>query len=143
MSNQSEQDIAEEYCLNRKLVRPQTNVFTLLKWVLLIEVSAVAVSYIVYQSFEWFGISFQFKSIYTCISILLPLLLLKRICILLIELYQHYAPENMRRRCVCMPSCSEYGILALRKYGVIKGLYKTYIRLTKKCKGSTYIIDYP
>ncbi|NDV45465.1 membrane protein insertion efficiency factor YidD [Paludibacter sp. 221] len=71
------------------------------------------------------------------------MIFLKRILILIIELYQHYAPEEMRRKCLLMPTCSEYALLALQKHGVIKGLYKTYIRLTKKCKGETYYIDYP
>jgi putative component of membrane protein insertase Oxa1/YidC/SpoIIIJ protein YidD len=42
-----------------------------------------------------------------------------------------------------MPTCSEYAILALRKYGVIVGLYRIYIRLAKTCRGNVYRTDYP
>ena len=37
----------------------------------------------------------------------------------------------------------EYAILALKKYGLVKGLYKIYIRLFKTCRGIEYGIDYP
>ncbi|MDO4363209.1 MAG: membrane protein insertion efficiency factor YidD [Clostridia bacterium] len=60
-----------------------------------------------------------------------------------IKLYQHYAPEEIRRRCLFKPTCSEYAILAIKKYGLIIGLVKTYNRLFKKCKGNIYRIDYP
>ena len=38
---------------------------------------------------------------------------------------------------------AEYAILALKKYGLVKGLYKIYIRLFKTCRGIEYGIDYP
>ena len=37
----------------------------------------------------------------------------------LIECYQHYAADEVRRNCRCLPSCSEYSILVLKKYMVI------------------------
>ena len=60
-----------------------------------------------------------------------------------IRLYQRYAPDDIRRRCLFKPTCSEYAILAIEKYGVIIGLIKSYIRLFKKCRGNIYRIDYP
>ena len=60
-----------------------------------------------------------------------------------VRLYQHYAPEGMRRRCLLKPTCSEYAILAVKKYGAIIGIYKTCVRLFVKCKGEIYHIDEP
>ena len=60
-----------------------------------------------------------------------------------VRLYQHYAPEGMRRRCLLKPTCSEYAILAVKKYGAIIGIYKTCVRLFVKCKGEIYYIDEP
>ncbi|WP_366941359.1 membrane protein insertion efficiency factor YidD [uncultured Fibrobacter sp.] len=66
----------------------------------------------------------------------------KRILIGLVHVYQRYAPESRRRMCLFKPTCSEYAILALNKYGSIRGTIKTIGRL-KRCKGGKYHIDYP
>jgi putative component of membrane protein insertase Oxa1/YidC/SpoIIIJ protein YidD len=60
-----------------------------------------------------------------------------------VKLYQHYAPERIRRKCIFKPTCSEYMILAIEKYGVVKGLYKGLFRLFVRCSGFYYSIDYP
>ena len=39
-----------------------------------------------------------------------------------IRLYQKFAPEYVRRRCVFTPTCSEYMILAIEKYGLSDGI---------------------
>jgi len=47
--------------------------------------------------------------------------------------------------CSFYPTCSEYGILALKKYGFIKGCYLT-IKRIKRCntyKHKNSCIDYP
>ena len=84
-----------------------------------------------------------FLLIYLCLTVTTLILCCKHILIGIVKVYQHYAPEEVRRRCICKPTCSEYTILALQKYGVIIGLYKAYIRIVKKCRGSIYRIDYP
>jgi putative component of membrane protein insertase Oxa1/YidC/SpoIIIJ protein YidD len=49
----------------------------------------------------------------------------------------------MRRKCLFKPTCSEYMILAIEKYGALKGTYRGLHRLFIKCKGHYYSIDYP
>ena len=71
------------------------------------------------------------------------LLCLRYVVIGAVKLYQHYAPEEIRRRCLFMPTCSEYTIMAVQKYGVIVGLGKSYVRLFYRCSGNIYMIDYP
>lgn len=67
----------------------------------------------------------------------------RQIIIEVILLYQSYADEDIRRRCLFKPTCSEYTIMSLNKYGVIIGLFLGYKRVFKKCRGNTYRIDYP
>lgn len=66
----------------------------------------------------------------------------KRILIGLVHIYQRNAPESRRRMCLFKPTCSEYAILALNKYGSVRGTLKTINRF-RRCKGSKYRIDYP
>ena len=65
----------------------------------------------------------------------------KRAVIWMVHLYQNLASDETRLRCVFEPSCSEYMILAVQKYGVIKGVYKGINRL-RRC-GHEHGIDYP
>ena len=62
--------------------------------------------------------------------------------VILIKCYQHYATYEMRITCKCMPSCSEYSILALKKYPLLIAFIKIYKRLNKTCDGN-YKEDYP
>ena len=67
---------------------------------------------------------------------------LKRIMIFIVRLYQLWAPEMMRKSCLFTPSCSEYMILSIEKYGCIKGFIKGVIRI-RKCHTPNGGIDYP
>ena len=58
-------------------------------------------------------------------------ILRKRIITWLIHCYQHYAPDRVRLKCVFEPSCSEYMLLAVNKYGFFKGLFKGIKRLLR------------
>lgn len=70
------------------------------------------------------------------------LLMLKRAIIGLIKIYQRYAPDSLRNKCRFEPSCSEYMILAIEKYGLIKGLQKGICRL-KRCNIDGGGFDFP
>ena len=140
--NQCEQDTARNYSLNHELIRPNTNVITFILLILVFELISVVLAYIICHLLHWFGVTTSLGILHFLSSIIVLLIFLKKNCIILIELYQHYASDETRRRCTMMPSCSEYALLALKKYNIFKVLYKTYIRLTTKCNGS-YIIDYP
>jgi hypothetical protein len=66
---------------------------------------------------------------------------LRKILIWLITVYQATAKIETRLRCCFEPSCSEYAILAIKKYGVFKGVNKSIKRL-KRCHPPGGI-DYP
>ena len=138
------QEIAKDYVLNKTLIRPKTKIWSpVLLLAILIFIGAcigivftkVLASYLSLNSIS---------SIMLIIgSIVVSLMLgLKQVLILLVECYQHYAPEKYRRLCLCKPTCSEYALIVLKKYSLFKAVYLIYIRLTKTCRDS-YKIDYP
>ena len=65
-----------------------------------------------------------------------------RIIITLVRIYQRYAPESLRRACVFEPTCSQYMILAVEKYGAVKGVIKGVKRLSR-CHPPNAGEDYP
>lgn len=69
-------------------------------------------------------------------------LMLRRALICAVRIYQRYAPDSVRNKCRFEPSCSEYMILAIEKYGVIKGLKKGISRI-KRCNTNGGGYDYP
>ena len=159
MPSQQEQMIAEQYVLERPLVRPDTDFRKALRYVCAYFFASLLNALILFHLFDWLGIFHMlpgnlcnlnethptiFKAaFFVCVFLIIGLFCLKKALIGIIHLYQHYAPEEIRRRCLFKPTCSEYAILAIQKYGVIIGLIKTYIRLFKKCRGNIYRIDYP
>lgn len=72
-----------------------------------------------------------FFSVYWKIQVVIFIATLRYIFIWLIKIYQRYASAETRLRCCMIPSCSEYAILALKKYGAIIGGVKTFRRLLR------------
>jgi len=142
ISNSQEQNTVRDYCLNHELARPDTNIKTVLKTLVVLKTIILALTFGIEYLLSQLDISFAFLNLYIAVSIIVFGICLKRLCVLAIELYQRYASDATRRKCTLMPSCSEYALLALQKYNVFKGLYKIHIRLTRRCNG-VYVIDYP
>lgn len=69
---------------------------------------------------------------------------MKYFAIFLIRFYQKHMRSLHNRECIYNPTCSNYGILSLEKYGFLKGSYFTFLRI-KRCNGSLYLggEDYP
>lgn len=57
--------------------------------------------------------------------------MIKRLCIKLIEFYQKKISPNLGYRCKYYPTCSEYTKQAIEKYGVLKGIFKGFIRILR------------
>ena len=55
----------------------------------------------------------------------------KKIILSSAKIYQRIAPRKIRLKCRFEPSCSQYMILAVEKYGAIKGVCKGIKRLSK------------
>lgn len=61
-----------------------------------------------------------------------------------VKCYQRYAKEETRRRCKCIPSCSEYALICLKKiFPLTLALLKIRKRLYVTCNGEEYKIDFP
>ena len=91
------------------------------------------------------SLGFIFKKvIYYSVFLFVAFLIGARwLAILIVRLYQHYASEEIRRRCLLKPTCSEFAIIVIKKYGLLIGGIKTWIRLNYKCRGNVYYIDEP
>ena len=136
--SQEEQDIAWEYCCKRPLYRPRICVWSIAIKTMILLAICPCLAFIACR--------------FTRISFLIALgafiiagifLYAKKIVVAMIELYQYFAPECIRRRCLLMPTCSEYMILAVKKYGAIRGVCKGINRLFTRCCSTVYRIDYP
>ena len=152
-------DAVREYCLIRPLPRPNTSIFRAVKYVILFLLSVAVISSACYAIPFMLGL-FSYlpapmlgwmrrnpvwhKVLYALIWYFVSFLCVARKAgIGMIRLYQKYAPEFTRRACCCMPTCSEYSIMCLQKYNLIKALIKIRKRLFKTCGGSGYIEDWP
>ena len=77
----------------------------------------------------------------TAYTLIYASVIAKRAVIWMVHLYQNLASDETRLKCVFEPSCSEYMILAVKKYGVVRGVLKGINRL-KRC-GHEHGVDYP
>lgn len=136
-------EIIKEYCKNRELKRPKVTYFHILLYILFL----IIILILYFSNFHLLnrigGATMVYFHIYTgLIYLSLVYIWIKKMLLLLIKCYQRYASEELRRSCVCIPSCSEYSIIALTRYNLFKAIYLIIRRLTRVCKNE-YIIDYP
>ena len=156
MPTEWEQDVAEVYVNQRKLVRPDTNIKTALVSISLFLLATGVFTCVVHYVFMTVGAIAYLPYYVQRFCEAYPVLSIVTVCVVVelffcfkyavigtIKLYQHYAPEEIRRRCLFMPTCSEYAILAIQKYGGVIGLCKTCYRLAYLCRGNIYRIQYP
>jgi uncharacterized protein len=55
----------------------------------------------------------------------------KNVLVMTIRFYQKVISPGLPRSCRFWPTCSDYAIEAIQKYGVLKGLLKAGIRVLK------------
>ena len=68
---------------------------------------------------------------------------MSRLFIALIRFYQKRISPLFGPKCRFYPTCSEYAILAIKKYGFIKGFFKAVYRILRCNPLSKGGIDYP
>ena len=56
---------------------------------------------------------------------------MKRIVVVLLKLYRALVSPYVPTTCRFYPSCSEYGVQALQKYGIFKGGWLTVKRIAR------------
>lgn len=81
-------------------------------------------------------------SIIVIINIVYYLVCLKYVLIFLVKIYQKIAPISIRSKCRFEPSCSNYMLQSLEKYGLFKGIKKGINRL-RRCNVNDGGYDYP
>ena len=57
-------------------------------------------------------------------------------------MYKAYAPMEVRDRCLFVPTCSTYMIMAIQKYGLLIGVIKG-IKRIRRCHLPNGGVDYP
>lgn len=123
----------------RKLNRPSINWFLIVLflfiWILLVTALVFVLLYYKVCAL-WIVISSILLSVIYCA------VFSKSIVITSIHLYQRYAPDSIRKRCRFEPSCSEYMLLAIDKYGLFRGVLKGINRI-KRCNANSGGFDYP
>lgn len=157
--NQSEHDEVVWYVLKRPLYRPDTSYKRAACFIMLFLIVNIAIISFLYFIVLRFNIlsmlprgiedlhdnhRLAFIVLLSLIELIVGIIFMSKQAIIgAIHLYQRYASEDLRRRCLCKPTCSEYAIQVIEKYGVIRGLRKSYVRLFKTCRGRRYKIDNP
>lgn len=114
----------------RKLKRPKISVCRIILFYILIPTLVLTALIVI---LTYLGLSTTTTVVIVATILLVYIFLTtKRMIICVIRIYQRYAPDSLRNKCRFEPSCSEYMILAIEKYGIIKGSRKGICRL-KRC----------
>ncbi len=126
--------VVEAY-IKRKLVRPKTTWSVPALLFLLMLLLPIGAGYAITIIFSLLNAALCYLLCY----LIIDLILLRVLLIKLVRCYQHYAKEELRRFCMCMPSCSEYAIGVLKRYPLVIAIFKIIYRLTKTCDGEMKI----
>lgn len=50
-----------------------------------------------------------------------------------VRVYQQLAPQRVRDRCLFAPTCSDYALLALFRFGSVRGTWLAWRRIRRCC----------
>ena len=140
LKKHEEQKSLEEYQKTRRLPRPKTKRIHLIIYISLYIILISGMCLMIFL----IKLSAFFKAmVFSILFLLFSEFYLRFIGIKCVECYQHYATDERRRRCLCIPSCSEYAIICFKRYSLIKALLKIRKRLYKTCQGDEYKKDPP
>lgn len=133
------EDEPQSCSYKRVLVRPKINYMTIVLYILIpIAIGTICVHLIQSRSA---------LNVWTILLLVIALFVyvlitMKRAIICCIKIYQRFAPDSIRNKCRFEPSCSQYMILAIEKYGLVKGIVKGIGRL-KRCNINNGGYDFP
>lgn len=136
--NTNEKDPTSIY-YKRHLERPKINLFKIVIHIALIFTILMITYFIMLTLNLGFVTIFSIEIIIFIIYILAHL---KRLLICIVKIYQRLAPDSLRNKCRFEPSCSQYMILSLEKYGALKGFFWGVKRI-KRCKVGNGGYDFP
>ncbi len=132
---------------NQKMFRPEINYKRVFLWVsvsLLIMslINFLLIYFVPFIKNMELHLAWKTVIIYLILIFITCLIFLKRLAIFTVRLYQRYARFEVRCRCLFIPNCSEYMILSIQKYGLIKGMIKGFKRY-RRCRPPNGGEDYP
>jgi putative membrane protein insertion efficiency factor len=52
--------------------------------------------------------------------------------------YRHLLPGAWKRHCIYSPTCSLYGLRSIQKYGLLRGVARTWARI-RRCNGVLFL----
>ncbi len=123
----------------RKLVRPKLNWLKVILFLTAPVLFSTVIAFVLYS----LGVKGWITSLVILAAVAIYwLALLKPATICAVKIYQRFAPSSIRCKCRFEPSCSEYMILSIEKYGIFKGIKKGIGRL-KRCNVNNGGFDYP
>ena len=137
--SEAEQADIREYVQRRAYHHPKTNVCTLLPMLAAYLILPAALAWLLVWPFSLDCIGLVVALCYLVLWLLLPNYLL----VTCVSCYQHYASVDVRRTCLCKPTCSEYAILVLRKSPFPIAAVRIAKRLFVTCRGTAYKLDPP
>lgn len=112
----------------RIIVRPGINWPGLIAWA----AAPVTGGLLLHHFFLAGGIGTGYRIGIAVILLFLYVVLTARwFAVCMVKLYQRFAPGKLRMKCRFEPSCSEYMIRAIRKYGLLKGVKRGWNRLSR------------
>lgn len=120
-------------------IRPSVNIGRAVLYCLLVLIISSAISLVLV--FTW-GNILGAVLVGVGVTLLTFIIFIKKIAIWCVKVYQHYAPDRVRDKCRFEPSCSQYMIISLEKYGFIRGLSRG-IRRLKRCQPPNGGFDEP
>lgn len=139
MCAQSEQNDPKSIYYKRLIVRPKIPILKIILFLTLTLLVCVSSFAVVLTSTKETALAIL---VCVCVLLLICVIFAKNILITLVKIYQALAPEDIRKRCRYEPSCSNYMILSVKKYGFWHGVKKG-IKRWKGCKPPNGGIDMP
>ena len=126
---------------NRIITRQKTKIRYITAMYFILPLLTFLVGYLI----AIINIKIIFKVLLCCLLVLIVIEGHLRVCLILaVRYYQQYASIETRKRCKCIPSCSEYAVLTLKKiFPLVLALLKIRKRLLKTCNGEEYKVDFP
>lgn len=133
-----------------KLIRPTLHMGRVILTVLLTLVGLGGIAWgllaiaALIPGYDQLGLTYKTQFILTylvCLTLCI-VICAQRIVIFLIRVYQKFGPYSIRCMCVFVPNCSQYMVMAIEKYGLIKGIKKGRDRLDR-CHEPNIGEDYP
>lgn len=120
----------------KEIVRPEIKAVQLVQGLLLpVLIAALSIAYSFLKAWiPWWA--------YVLVLLTIIIFCSKHFIIMLVLLYQKYAPARVRRACNFHPTCSCYMLMAIDKYGILRGVLKGIKRLTR-CHPPNGGEDYP